>query len=172
MKLEFDYKKTKNYIEYSFLLPINSLFYKKWDVENVDELENDDEVISELTDILKISFNKEIVENNYWNEKNTVEVFHGNNPENFIYFDLIIDPYDQCNMIFFGVRLERIYENRIFELMLKLYFETNGPCSNLEIDFFNQTLYHIVFSEEFYFYKQEKYNGRKLIHHNLKEKVL
>ena len=79
----------------------------------------------------------------------------------------IRDQYDQCDMVFLGVRLNRIYEKRIFELMLALYFKTKGPCSNFQIDFFNQSLYRIVFDEDYYFYKQEKYKNRELIHYHL-----
>lgn len=163
--LEVDYIKSKNYIEYSFALPILSIFYEDWSVENSNDLVLDTSIIDKIADILNIKFDRIRIEENYWAETNNVEVFHGENIENFLFFDLGIDPYDQCNMVVLGVRLERKYEKEIFDLMLSLYHRSQGPCSNLQVDYFNQSLYRTVFNENFYFYKDKKYENQKLIHH-------
>mgnify|MGYP003605366693 CR=1 FL=1 len=162
--MNIDYIKSLNYVEYSFSLPINSVFYEKWDEDN---LVINDKIINEIASILQVKLNKVIIENSFWNETNNVEVFHGNDSENFIFFDLIRDEFDQCDMCFLGVRLNKKFEKIIFDLMLSLYYKTKGPCSNLEIDFYNQSLFRMVFNEDFYFYKNEKNKMRKLNHHNL-----
>lgn len=165
MNIGFHHEIMNHRIEYSFTLPIQAIFYQKWDVESIDNLKVDTSIIDRIAKLLDVRYNRHLIEDNYWKETNNVEVFHGKDVNDFLFFDLVIDPYDQCNMVFFGVGLDRKYEKQILDLMLELYYKSGGPCSDLTIDYFNKSLHHVVLSEDFYFYKSKIYEGRKLIHH-------
>lgn len=164
MKLEINHPTIYNYVEFSFSLPINDLFYEKWDA-NV--LKPDGHEINGIADVLAVPINKPQVEKDYWNNTDNVEVYHSDNDrEVFIMFDLIRDPYDQCNMIHLGVRCLRNNDEEIRDRLLHLYKKRN-PRSNFQIDYFNQSIYRKIFGSDFYFYKLEENKNRRINHHNL-----
>ena len=164
MKLEINHKTIYNYVEFSFCLPINDLFYEKW---NEDRPKPDGKEIASIANILKVTFDKGQIEKDYWDQTNNVEVFHSkDDKEVFIMFDLIRDPYDQCDMIYMGIRCSRTDDNEIRDILLSLY-KKRDPRSNFEIDYFNQSLYRQIFNADFYFYKKERNKNRKINHHNL-----
>jgi hypothetical protein len=164
MNLEINHQTIYNYVEFSFSLPINDLFYEKWD-ENVLKLDGHE--INGIADVLNVPINNTQIEKDYWNHTDNVEVYHSNNDrEAFIMFDLIQDQYDQCNMIHLGVRCHRSNDEKIRDSLLKLY-KKRDPRSNFEIDYFNQSIYRKIFGSEFYFYKQEENKNRRINHHNL-----
>ena len=164
MKLEINHKTFYNYVEFSFCLPINDLFYEKWDE---DKPKPDGKEITRVSNTLGATFDKGQIEKDYWNQTNSVEVYHSKgNKEVFIMFDLIRDPYDQCDMISIGIRCDRRDDNEVRDILLALYKKGN-PRSNFEIDYFNRSLYRQIFNSDFYFYKKEENRGRKINHHNL-----
>lgn len=164
MKLEINHTIIYNYVEFSFCLPIGDLFYEKWDE---DSLKTDGKEIRSISTILNATFDKEEIETNYWDKTNNVEVYHSrDDKEVFIMFDLIRDLYDQCDMIYIGVRCNRRDDNIIRDVLLSLY-KKSSPRSNFGIDYFNQSLYRRIFNSDFYFYKEERNKNRSIIHHNL-----
>ena len=164
MKLEINHKTIYNYVEFSFCLPINDLFYEKWDEAKPRP---DGKEIADVSQILGVTFDKGQIERDYWAETNNVEVYHSNvDKEVFIIFDLIRDPYDQGDMIVIGIRCNRENDEEIRDRLLSLY-KKRDPRSNFTIDYFNQSLYRKVFNSDFYFYKNEKNKNRKINHHNL-----
>lgn len=162
MKLEVNFSNCENYVEYSFHLPIGDLFYVCWD----DDIPvPDGHEIEGIVKILEINVDLKKVEENYWLPINNVEVYHSHKDANtFLYLDLETSDYDQCEMIFIGVRCCKRVEKQILEILLRLY-KKNSPRSNLNIDYFNYGLYLKVFRSEFYFYPNEK--DRKMINYNL-----
>ncbi|MFN5416203.1 MAG: hypothetical protein ACK5B9_04040 [Flavobacteriia bacterium] len=164
MNFNFNQQTIYEYVEFSFCLPINDLFYEKWDD---DFLKADGKEIFFVSNTLGIILDKEKIENNYWEETNNVEVFHSSQDiETFIYFDLIRDSYDQCDMVFLGVRCNKKFDNLVRGKLLELYSKRN-PRSNFQIDYFNQTLYRNTFNSDFYFYKLDKNKNRSIFNHNL-----
>jgi hypothetical protein len=164
MKLAINQETKRDYVEFSFHLPIGDLFYEKWDE---DLLKQDGKQLNFICDLLQIKIEKEKIEQKFWNQENSVEVFHGlSDIETFIYFDLARDPQDQCMMIRLGVRCNRELDVKVRDKLLELYKKLT-PRSNFEIDYFNQFLYAQVFDSDFHFYGLEKNKGRKLYHHNL-----
>lgn len=159
-----DHYKMKNYVEFSFCLPINDLFYEKWDDI---QPKPDGREIKQINSILNTNIDIAYIEQNYWDETNNVEVYHSvDDREVFIYFDLIRDIYDQCDMIYLGIRCNIEKEIEIRDILLSLYKKRN-PRSNFNIDYFNQSFYHKVFNSDFYFYKTEINKDRKMLHHGL-----
>jgi hypothetical protein len=164
MKLAINHEMKKNYVEFSFHLPIADLFYERWDE---DPLKRDGKEINSIGDLLHIKIDKAKIEKKFRSQENSVEVFHGTlNIETFIYFDLERDPQDQCMMVHLGVRCSRELDEKVRDKLLELYKKLT-PRSNFEIDYFNQSLYAQVFDSDFHFYGLEKNKGRKLNHHNL-----
>jgi hypothetical protein len=164
MKLAINQETKRDYVEFSFHLPIADLFYEKWDE---DPLKPDGKELNFICDLLRIKIEKEKIEEKFWGHENSVEVFHGaKNPETFIYFDLARDPQDQCMMIHLGVRCNRELDEKVRDKLLELYKKLT-PRSNFEIDYFNQSLYAQAFNSDFHFYGLEKNTGRKLNHHHL-----
>jgi len=118
MKLEINHTTIYNYVEFSFCLPINDLFYEKWDE---DKPKPDGKEITTISTTLNVTFDKEQIEKNYWDKTNNAEVYHSrDDKEVFIMFDLIRDPYDQCDLIYIGVRCNRRYDNEIRDALLSL----------------------------------------------------
>jgi len=140
------------------------LFYEIWDTI---DLKPDGKEIGFITKLLDIKWNKEKIEKDYWDETNEVQVYHSSDDrEIFVYFDMIRDPYDQCDMISLGIRCHRDSDNIVRDKLLELYLKSS-PRSNFQIDYFNQSLYMTVFNSDFYFYKREENKNRKLVHFNL-----
>jgi hypothetical protein len=164
MKLAINHETKIDYVEFSFHLPILDLFYERWDE---DPLKPDRKEIDSICDLLQIKIEKEKIEKKFYDQENSVEVFHGiSNSETFIYFGLARDPQDQCMMIHLGVRCNRELDEKVRDKLLELYKKLT-PRSNFEIDYFNQSLYAQVFDSDFHFYGLEKNRERKLNHHNL-----
>jgi DNA adenine methylase len=164
MKLEINYTTIDNYVEFSFCLPINDLFYEKWDE---DKPKPDGKEITSISKTLRATFDQGEIEKDYWGQTNNVEVYHSkDDKEVFIMFYLIRDPYDQCDMIYIGVRCNRRDDIEIRDVLLSLYKKGNAR-SNFEIDYFNQSLYRQIFNSDFYFYKKEQNINRRINHHNL-----
>ncbi len=140
------------------------MFYEIWDTI---DLKPDGKEIGFITKLLDIKWNKEKIEKDYWDETNEVQVYHSSDDrEIFVYFDMIRDPYDQCDMISLGIRCHRDSDNIVRDKLLELYLKSS-PRSNFQIDYFNQSLYMTVFNSDFYFYKREENKNRKLVHFNL-----
>lgn len=164
MILEINHKTKYKYVEFSFCLPINDLFYEICDTI---DLKPDGKEIDFITKLLDIKWNKEKVEKDYWDDTNEVQVYHSSvDREIFVYFDMIRDPHDQCDMIFIGIRCHRDSDSIVRDKLLELYLKSS-PRSNFQIDYFNQSLYMTVFNSDFYFYKREENKNWKLVHFNL-----
>jgi hypothetical protein len=164
MKLVINHETKRDYVEFSFHLPIADLFYDRWDE---DPLKPDGKEINSICDLLHVKIEKEKIEKKFYDQENSAEVYHGiSNSEVFIYFDLSRDPLDQCMMIHLGVRCTCELDEKVRDKLLELYKKLT-PRSNFEIDYFNQSLYAKVFDSSFHFYGLEKNKGRKLNHYNL-----
>jgi hypothetical protein len=162
--LTFDPNTLLDFVEFSFSLPADDLFYLKWE----DNLTKSGKEIKEICEVLKIDIDLEFAENSYWEkENNDVYVFHSRaNTNTFLLFDFLKDHYDQCSMILIAVRVHKDLDVVIRDLLFNLY-KKSSPRTNFQIDYFNHMFFRQVFNSSFFFYEQKTGQNRQQIHFGL-----
>jgi len=152
-----------NYVENSFCLPYYELLYKEWlgDSENMI----DEPLFQVLVDTLRINVDKKIIEKRRVEKGKIIDTFHSLSDVGiFLYIDHFKDPTDQNDMVKVAIRYKKISIKEIEPLFFKLY-EKSSPRCNFEIDYWNQSVYNIIFNSEFYLSRVDSFRGYKIYNH-------